>query len=105
MDGSERSVMAGIHRLQHIERFLASNLTHDDAVRSHTQRIDQKLPLVNSTFPFNVWWPRFQADDVILMQLQFCRVFYTYNSFAVGDKRGQNVQQRGLSSAGTADYF
>ncbi len=37
VDGCERAIVARIHRLQHVERFIAANLTDDDSIRTHTQ--------------------------------------------------------------------
>jgi hypothetical protein len=37
--------MPRIHRLQHVECFLAAALPEDDAVRSHAQRILDQLAL------------------------------------------------------------
>ena len=36
VDGGKRSVMAGVHGLQHVDRFAAARFTDDDAVRTHT---------------------------------------------------------------------
>ena len=41
VDGRQRSVVAGVHRLQHVERFLAADLADDDAVGAHTQGVDR----------------------------------------------------------------
>src|SRR5579875_1388763 len=35
VDRAHRAVMAGVHRLQHVERFGAADLAEDDAVRAH----------------------------------------------------------------------
>ena len=45
VDRRQRAVVARVHRLQHVERFLAAHLAHDDPVRPHTQAVDQQLPL------------------------------------------------------------
>jgi len=43
--------VAGIHGLQHVERFLAAHLAHDDAVRPHAQRVDDQLPDADGAVP------------------------------------------------------
>ena len=47
VDGRQRSVVARVHRLQHVERFLAADLADDDAVGAHTQGVDHELPLAD----------------------------------------------------------
>src|SRR5579871_4448090 len=43
MARGHRPVMAGVHRLQHIERFRAADLAENDAVGAHAQRIAQQV--------------------------------------------------------------
>jgi hypothetical protein len=58
--------MAGIHSLQHIESFFASDLTDYDPIGSHTQGVDNKLALPYCTFAFYVWRARLEPDHVFL---------------------------------------
>ena len=37
--GAERAVVAGVHRLQHVQRLGAAHLADDDPVGSHAQRV------------------------------------------------------------------
>ena len=39
--GRQAAVVAGVHRLQHVERFLAADLADDDAIGPHTQGVDR----------------------------------------------------------------
>ena len=94
--------MARVHRLQHIEGFFATDLTYDDSVGTHTQRVDQQLPLLDGTLSFDVRRPGFEAHNVFLVQLQLRRIFYGHDSFAVGNERRQDVQQSGFTGAGSA---
>ena len=55
VDGGQRAFMAGVHGLQHVKSFLASNLTHHDAVGAHTQTVDDQLPLPHCALAFDVW--------------------------------------------------
>ena len=66
VDGCHRSLMPGVHGLQHVESFLAAYLTDDDSVGAHTKAVNQQLPLTNGSHAFDVWRPRLQADDVLL---------------------------------------
>ena len=71
VDGGQRSVVAGVHRLQHVERFLAADLADDDAIGAHTQGVDHQLPLADRALAFDVRRPRFEPRHVLLVQLQF----------------------------------
>ena len=67
--------MSRVHRLEHVERFLASHLADDDAVRAHTQGVDHQLALPDRTLAFHVGRPRLEARDVFLVQLELGRIF------------------------------
>ncbi len=45
VDGGQRPVVAGVHRLQHVEGLLATHLADDDPVRPHTQGVDDQFAL------------------------------------------------------------
>src|SRR5260221_10703225 len=45
MDGGHRSLVTGVHCLQHVEGFIATTLTDDDTVRTHAQCILDQLAL------------------------------------------------------------
>ena len=102
MDRGQRSVVTGVHRLKHVERFLAANLTHDDAVGAHTQRIDHELPLTNGALAFDVGRARFEPGDVLLMELQLGGVLDRHDALARRDEAREHVQQRRLAGAGAA---
>ena len=70
----QRSVVAGVHGLQHVQRFLAAHLADHDAVRPHTQAVDQQFPLPHRAVAFEVGRAGFQPRHVRLLQLQFGRV-------------------------------
>ena len=67
--------MARVHRLQHVERFLATHLADDDPVRPHTQGVDDQFALTHRSLPFHVRRTAFQANNVLLLQLKFGRIF------------------------------
>ena len=62
--------MAGVHRLQHVERFFAAHLADDDAVGAHTEGVDDELPLADRALAFDVGRPGFEPRHVLLVQLQ-----------------------------------
>ena len=74
MHGRQRSVVAGVHRLQHVERFLAADLADDDAVGAHTQGVDDELPLADRALAFHVGRARLEPRHVLLAELEFGRV-------------------------------
>src|SRR5215467_13460803 len=100
--GRQRAVMTRIHRLQHVERFFASHLADDNAVRTHTQRVNHELTLADGALAFDVWRSRLEARDVRLVKLQLGRVFDGDDAFFLGDESREDVQQRRLTSAGAS---
>jgi hypothetical protein len=67
--------VTGVHRLEHVERFLAADLTDDDAVGAHTQRVDDELPLFHRAFALDVCRAGFEPHNVHLVKLKLGRVF------------------------------
>jgi hypothetical protein len=61
---------AGIHRLQHVQRFLAADLSDDDPVRTHSQGVDHELALSDGTLALDVGRTGLQPRHVVLVQLQ-----------------------------------
>jgi hypothetical protein len=72
--------VAHYHRLQHVQSFLGANLAHDDAVRAHTQGVDDQLPDVDRAGAFHIGRPGFRARHVRLLQAQFGGVFNSRSS-------------------------
>ena len=71
----ERAVVAGVHRLEHVERFAAAALADDDAVRPHAQRVADEVADRDSPVAFDVGGRDSSAHDVILLSLQLGGVF------------------------------
>ena len=46
VDGRQAAVVAGVHRLQHVERLGAAHLADDDAIGPHAQRVDHQVALL-----------------------------------------------------------
>jgi hypothetical protein len=67
--------MAGVHGLQEIESFGAANLTHDDALRAHTQAVFDQIAHGHRTLALKVGRAGFQAHNMGLLQLKFGGVF------------------------------
>ncbi len=102
--GGHRAVMAGVHRLQHVERFGAANLADDDPVRTHPQRVAHERALIDLPAPLDIRRPRFERDDVVLLQLEFGRILDGDDPFGVVDHPGQRVEERRLARAGAAGH-
>ena len=102
VDGGHGSFVAGIHRLQHVEGFFAADLADDDAVGPHAQAVDQQLPLADGAVSFHVGRPGLQADDILLLDLQFGRVLNGDQAFGLRDVLREHVEKGRFAGAGTA---
>ena len=102
VNGGQRSVVARVHGLQHVQRLLAAHLAHDDAVGTHTQGVDHQFADVDGAVAFDVGRARFHARHVRLLQPQFGGVFDGDDALVFRDVAGERVEQRGLAGAGAA---
>ena len=55
--GGQRPVVAGVHRLEHVQALLATALTDDDAVGSHAQRVAHQVADADRTLALDVGRP------------------------------------------------
>ena len=60
------------------------------------------MPLANSTFAFDIGGSSFQANDMLLVKLQFSGVFDCDNTFVFWYVTGQAVQKSSLTRTGSA---
>ena len=102
MDRRQRSIMSGVHCLQHVEGFAPAHLADDDAFRSHSQAVSNQVPRCDLALAFDVWWSRLQSHNMWLLQLQFGRVLDRDNPLVVRNEAREYVQLRRLSRARTA---
>ena len=102
VNGGERALMAGVHGLKHVKGLLAAHLAYHDAVGAHTEAVDDELAHADRALAFDVGRAGFEADDVLLLELQFGRVFDGDDALGVRDVSGKNVEKRGFAGAGTA---
>jgi hypothetical protein len=63
--------MAGVHGLQHVEALAAADFAHYDPVWPHAERIPHNVPNRNFAFALNVLRAAFEADHMLLLQLEF----------------------------------
>ena len=102
MDGRHRSVVAGVHRLQHVQRLGAADLADEDAVGSHSQAVAKQLPDGELALAFHVGWTVLERDDVGVIDLQLGCVFDGDHALVVRDEARDDVERRGLAGAGSA---
>ena len=82
----QRAIVAGVHRLQHIQRLAAAHLAHHNPIRAHPQRVDDQLPDAHFAAPLHVGRTRLQPHHMPLMQLQLRRVLDGDDAFALWQK-------------------
>ena len=89
-----RTFVAGVHGLQHVERFRTAAFADDDPFGTHTQGISHQVGGGDLPLAFDIRRASFQPHDVFLLQLQFRRVFDRDDAVVVGDEARQRVEQR-----------
>ena len=67
--------MAGVHRLQKVERLGSADFADDDPFRTHTQTVLDQIAHRDLAGAFEVRRARFQTHHVRLLQLKFGGVF------------------------------
>ena len=82
--------------------FAAAALADDDAFGPHTQGVADQVARRDRALAFDVRRPRFQTDDVVLLELQFGGVLDGHHAFVVRDEARQRVEQRRLAATGAA---
>ena len=96
MDRGQRPGMAGVQRLQQIERFAAAHLADDDAVGAMPQGRAEQLPNGDGWQP-NLLTTSLEPHQVRPINLEFRRVLDEHDSVVHGEERGERVQERGLA--------
>ncbi len=98
----QRAVVAGVHRLEHVERLAAAALADDDAVGPHAQRVDHQLADGDFALALDARRLALERDDVVLRQAQFRRVLDRHDALRVRDEAAEDVEERRLAGAGAA---
>ena len=98
----DRAVVAGVHRLQHVEGRGVADLTDDDAVGAHAQRVPHQVADLDLALALDVGRAGLEPQHVVLVQLQLGGVLDGDDALVVGDERRQHVERRGLAGAGAA---
>ena len=82
---AHRAVVAGVHRLQQVERLGSAHLADDDALGPHAQAVLDQVAHGDLALAFEVGRARFQAHHVRLLQLQFGGVLAGDDALVVVD--------------------
>ena len=78
----QRPFVAGVHRLQHVERFGPAALADHDAVGSHPQRVADQVAHADLARALGVGRAGLEAHDVVLRQAQLGRVLDSDDAIA-----------------------
>ena len=89
VERAHRAVMAGVHRLQQVERLGSAHFAHDDAFGTHTQTVPDEVAHGDLALPFEVGRAGFQTHHMGLLQLKFGGVFAGDDALVGVDIGGQ----------------
>ncbi len=81
----ERAVVAGVHRLEHVERLAAAALADDDAVGAHAERVLHEIADRVLAAALEVRGARLERDDVRLLELELGGVLDRDDALVSGD--------------------
>ena len=102
VERAHRAVVAGVHRLQQVERLRSAHLADDDALGTHAQAVLDQIAHGDLALALDIGRARLETHDVRLLELQFGRVLAGDDALVVLDVAGQAVEQRRLARAGAA---
>ena len=102
MHGGERSLVAGVHGLEHVQGLAAANLADDDPVRAHAQGVADQIADGHLAASLDVGRARFQAHHMGLLQRELGGVLNGDDALALRNHAGQGVEEGGLAGAGSA---
>ena len=102
--GRQRAVLAGRHRLEHVEGLARTTLADDDPVGSHVQPVAQQVPDGDLAQALEVRRARLELHDVRLVELQLGGILDGDDPLVLGDERRQDVEGRRLARAGAAGH-
>ena len=99
-----RAVVAGVHRLEHVEGLAAAALADDDAVGTHPEAVLDEVADRDLAGALDVRRTGLHAEHVPLVELELLGVLDGDDALAVRDERRQDVEERGLAGAGAAGH-
>ena len=74
VDGRDRALVTGVHRLEHVERLGAADLADDDAVGSHAQRVAHEVADRDLAATLDVRRAGLEREHVLLAELELLGV-------------------------------
>ena len=75
--------MARVHGLEHVDALLAAHLSHDDAIRPHSQGIRDERSDTHGTRPLDRGIPRLEPHHVkSLLEVELGGVLNRHDAFA-----------------------
>ena len=98
----DRAVVAGVHGLEHVEGGGVADLTDDDAVGAHAQRVADQVADRDLALALDVRRAGLEPEHVVLVQPELGGVLDGDDALVVRDERREHVERRRLAGAGTA---
>ena len=90
--------VAGVHRLQHVDRLPAAHFTHDDPVGAHPQRRADQVPDRDGAQPVKAALPRLHPHQILhVADLQLGVVLDRDDPLVLRHELGERVQERRLA--------
>src|SRR5213594_649387 len=102
VDRRERSIVARVHRLEHVERLGTAALADDDAIRTHPERVAKQIADGDLAVALHIGGACLERDDVHLLQAQLRGVFDRHDALSRGDVRRKRIQEGRLARATSA---
>ena len=95
--------MAGVHGLQHIERFGAAHFADNDAVGVHAKACADQIRNANLPFAFRRAISGLESHQIFdVKELQFCGILYGDDALRGRDEGGERVQKGRFAGIGAA---
>src|SRR3954471_20000669 len=99
-----RPVVAGVHRLEHVEGLARTALPDDDPIRAHAEGVADELADGDRALAFDVRRAGLERDHVLLAELELGGVLDRDDPLVIREEGRQDVEGRGLSGAGAAGH-
>ena len=94
--------MAGVHRLQEVERRRTADFADDDSLGPHAQAVLDQVAHGDGAAAFQIGRAGFKTHGVRLLQLKFRRILDRDDTFLMGDIGRHGVEERRLARPGAA---
>ena len=99
MDSGEAAIVPRVHSLEHIESLSTTALTHNYAIGTHTQRVDDQIADGNPVVVAGLGVLCLEAPHMTLGELQLGGGLDGDDAIVLGDIARQHIEQRGLAGA------